>query len=353
MERQNDGARKACARGHRHAPRPLRSALRGRDGAGTCRTGRRSLTFYAALCVLAALASLRRAARPRREPPRHERCHARRDAQDRRRRRLAAPSRARSRDLIRGQAARRAAARRRRGGDRGAVVPVPARLPPRGAAARRRPGRPRPRAGRSTCSRGSVLAELIVLTGLCVIATGPLAHAIGDVAGISGDAVVAWDIVKWPAAAGACVRRVRGAPALGVQRPARARLELRRRPVRCSRRSRGRSPITGFALYLASFGTFEDTYGTIGSGIVLLVWLTMFSMLYYVTPDLRVDGHRGARRRRGALGGHVAARERRAGRVRRETSTSLGDTVADDRHRGGVPRSGCGSRTWWCCSACA
>ena len=48
--------------------------------------------------------------------------------------------------------------------------------------------------------------------------------------------------------------------------------------------------ITGFALYLASFGTFEDTYGTIGSGIVLLVWITMFSMLYYVTPDLRVSG---------------------------------------------------------------
>ena len=48
--------------------------------------------------------------------------------------------------------------------------------------------------------------------------------------------------------------------------------------------------ITGFALYLASFKTFEDTYGTIGSGIVLLVWLTMFTMLYYVTPDLRVSG---------------------------------------------------------------
>jgi hypothetical protein len=48
--------------------------------------------------------------------------------------------------------------------------------------------------------------------------------------------------------------------------------------------------ITGFALYLASFGTFEDAYGTLGSGVVLLVWLTMLSMLYYVTPDLRVDG---------------------------------------------------------------
>jgi hypothetical protein len=50
------------------------------------------------------------------------------------------------------------------------------------------------------------------------------------------------------------------------------------------------SSITGFALYLASFKTFEDTYGTIGSGLVLLVWLTMFTMLYYVTPDFRVSG---------------------------------------------------------------
>jgi hypothetical protein len=48
--------------------------------------------------------------------------------------------------------------------------------------------------------------------------------------------------------------------------------------------------ITGFALYLASFDTFENTYGTIGSGLVLLVWLTMFTMLYYVTPDFHMAG---------------------------------------------------------------
>jgi len=60
-------------------------------------------------------------------------------------------------------------------------------------------------AGPLTLSRGQVipargplhvlarifLAELIVVTGLCVIATGALAHAIGDVAGVSDDAVVA------------------------------------------------------------------------------------------------------------------------------------------------------------------
>ena len=134
-----------------------------------------------------------------------------------------------------------------------------------------------------------VLAELIVVTGLCAIATGALAHAIGDVAGVSGDAVVVWDIVKWP-----LLLLVSFAAFAALQRSAFSD------PQVLASSSVGSSQVlaalawafavTGFALYLASFGTFEDTYGTIGSGIVLLVWLTMFSMLYYVTPDLRVTG---------------------------------------------------------------
>jgi uncharacterized BrkB/YihY/UPF0761 family membrane protein len=158
-------------------------------------------------------------------------------------------------------------------------------------------------AGPLTLSRGNVipargplhvlarifLAELIVVTGLCVIATGTLAHAIGDVAGISDDAVVAWDIVKWP-----LLLLVAFGAFAALQRSAFSD------PRVLESSAVGSSQVlaalgwafaaTGFALYLASFGTFEDTYGTIGSGIVLLVWLTLFSMLYYVTPDLRVAG---------------------------------------------------------------
>ena len=133
------------------------------------------------------------------------------------------------------------------------------------------------------------LAELIVVTGLCAIATGSLAHAIGDVAGVSDDAVVVWDIVKWP-----LLLLISFAAFAALQRSAFSD------PRVLASSTVGSSQVlaalawafalTGFALYLASFGTFEDTYGTIGSGIVLLVWLTMFSMLYYVTPNLRVTG---------------------------------------------------------------
>ncbi len=129
----------------------------------------------------------------------------------------------------------------------------------------------------------------IVLAGLCVIATGPLAHAIGDAAGISGDAVVAWDIVKWPALVALAFVAFAALQRSAFSDP-RVLASTSVASVQVVAALAWVIAITGFALYLASFGTFEETYGTLGSGVVLLVWLTMLSMLYYVTPDLRVDG---------------------------------------------------------------
>ncbi len=133
------------------------------------------------------------------------------------------------------------------------------------------------------------VAALMVIAGVCVIVSGALAHAIGDVAGLSDDAVVSWDIVKWPLllvmafVAFAALQR----SAFSDPRVLAASSVTSSQVVATLAWA---FAITGFALYLASYKTFEDTYGTIGSGIVLLVWLTMFTMLYYVTPDLRMSG---------------------------------------------------------------
>ncbi len=132
------------------------------------------------------------------------------------------------------------------------------------------------------------VAELIVLTGLCAIATGAVAQAIGEVAGVSGDAIVAWDIVKWPVLLGTAFAGFAALQRWAFSDPR----VLDSSSVTASQVLAALAwafAITGFALFLASFGTFENTYGTIGSAVVLLVWLTMFSMLYYVTPDLRVS----------------------------------------------------------------
>jgi hypothetical protein len=122
-----------------------------------------------------------------------------------------------------------------------------------------------------------------------VVVSGTLAHAIGDVAGISDAAVVSWDIVKWPLL---LVTAFAGFAALQRSAFSDPRV-LATSAVTSSQVAAALAwafAITGFALYLASFDTFESTYGTIGSGLVLLVWLTMFTMLYYVTPDFRMSG---------------------------------------------------------------
>ena len=134
-----------------------------------------------------------------------------------------------------------------------------------------------------------LVAVLIVLAGLCVLLTGSLAYAIGDVAGFTDDAVVSWDIVKWP-----LVATIAFAAFAALQRSAFSDPRVLAASTVTSAQVVAALAwafaITGFALYLASFDTFEGTYGTIGSGIVLLVWLTMFTMLYYVTPDFHLSG---------------------------------------------------------------
>jgi hypothetical protein len=44
----------------------------------------------------------------------------------------------------------------------------------------------------------------------------------------------------------------------------------------------------GFVVYLASVNAFMDFFGGIGTGVALLMWLTLFSILHYATRNLRI-----------------------------------------------------------------
>jgi len=46
--------------------------------------------------------------------------------------------------------------------------------------------------------------------------------------------------------------------------------------------------IAGVGIYLTSLGSFKEAYGSVGTGVVLLLWVTLFSVLYYATPDMRI-----------------------------------------------------------------
>jgi hypothetical protein len=50
----------------------------------------------------------------------------------------------------------------------------------------------------------------------------------------------------------------------------------------------------GFAVFLLELRTFQNTYGGLGTALLLVLWLTLFSVLYYAAPRLR-SSSRGPR----------------------------------------------------------
>jgi len=42
----------------------------------------------------------------------------------------------------------------------------------------------------------------------------------------------------------------------------------------------------GFAVFLFELRSFQDTYGGLGTALLLVCWLTLFSLLYYAAPRL-------------------------------------------------------------------
>ena len=46
-------------------------------------------------------------------------------------------------------------------------------------------------------------------------------------------------------------------------------------------------PIAGFVLYLANFDSFDQSFGGAGSTAASILWLAVFSTLYYAAPSMR------------------------------------------------------------------
>src|SRR5918992_1123025 len=112
---------------------------------------------------------------------------------------------------------------------------------------------------------------LLAIVSISLVVTGPLAEAIGNVIGLGDTAVTVWNIAKWPV----LLAIVMGMFAFlyyiapNVRQP----------------RMRWITPggvvavlawivaSAGFAFYVANFGSYNETYGSLGAVIVFLVWL--------------------------------------------------------------------------------
>jgi membrane protein len=136
-----------------------------------------------------------------------------------------------------------------------------------------------------------VLLVLLAVTTVAVVLTGGLAERVGDLIGLGSTAVDVWNIAKWPVLllVVSLMFALLYWAAPNVKQPG----------------FRWVSPggilaVVGwliasaaFAFYVASFGSYNKTYGALGGVIVFLVWLWISNIMILLGAEFNAELERG------------------------------------------------------------
>lgn len=134
----------------------------------------------------------------------------------------------------------------------------------------------------------------LILTAVVIIAlvfSGPVAEAAGDALGVGPAAVAVWDVVKWPVLAliAILVLSLLYWVAPNVRQP-----RLRWLTVGSVVALLGTAAVSvGFGFYVANFGSYDVTYGTLGAMIVFLVWLFLVNCVVLLGMEINAELQRG------------------------------------------------------------
>ncbi len=132
-----------------------------------------------------------------------------------------------------------------------------------------------------------VLLVLLAVSTIAVVLTGGLAEKVGDVIGLGDTAVTVWNIAKWPVLllVVSFMFALLYWAAPNVKQPG----------------FRWVSPggvlaVIGwliasgaFAFYVASFGSYNETYGALGGVVVFLVWLWISNIMILLGAEFNAE----------------------------------------------------------------
>jgi membrane protein len=132
---------------------------------------------------------------------------------------------------------------------------------------------------------------LISVGAVAVVVTGPLAEKVGDVVGVGSAAVTAWDIAKWPVLVllVSLMFSVLYWAAPNVKQPGFRWLT----PGGVLAVVLWIVASAAFAFYVANFGSYNKTYGSIGGVIVFLIWLWISNIAVLLGAELNAELERG------------------------------------------------------------
>jgi membrane protein len=145
-----------------------------------------------------------------------------------------------------------------------------------------------------------VLILLAAVVALAIVLSGPIVGALGGALGISDSALTAWRFAKWPAMA------VLFLVILGVlyYTGPNARLSGARWVT-------GGALVAliawivasgGFALYVANFGSYNETYGALAGVVVFLLWLWITNMAILLGAEFNAETEREKQLQSGVAG---------------------------------------------------
>ena len=142
-----------------------------------------------------------------------------------------------------------------------------------------------------------VMVLLLALCALAVVLTGPVAEAAGNIVGLGSTAVTVWDIAKWPFIALVFMTM------LGFLYYAAPNVEHPRyrwiTPGAVLAVVLWLVASAAFAFYVANFGSYDKTYGTLGGVIVFLTWLWISNIAVLLGAELNAEAERGHQIARG------------------------------------------------------
>ena len=120
----------------------------------------------------------------------------------------------------------------------------------------------------------AIALVLVLLAGLLVLGlvlSGPIVEALADSAGIGSTGVQLWDILKWPVMAAAFVAMVSILYSTAHAQSIRDIAWFT--PGSLVAIVAWAIASAAFGFYVSEFGSYDETYGTLGGLVALLVWL--------------------------------------------------------------------------------
>jgi membrane protein len=135
-----------------------------------------------------------------------------------------------------------------------------------------------------------VLLGVTLVVGL--VLTGPVVDAVAEPLGVGSTAVAIWNVAKWPVMAVVFILMV------GILYYASPNAKIRGfrwvTPGSLVAIVVWAIASAAFALYVANFGSYDKTYGTLGGLIVLLIWLWISNLAILFGHELNAELERGA-----------------------------------------------------------